>query len=615
MHFQQSLPRLPIPLLEKTCERYLAALKPILIDESYRKTEDVVNRFKTGSGPQLQKMLKDRDLKNKHTSYISEPWFDMYLRDRVPLPINYNPVLILKNDERKEYNAPLIRATNLIISSLRFMKSLRDECLEPEVFHLNPKKSDNERYRRIVKLAPKAVATYVSYAFKAFPLDMSQYSGLFGATRIPELDKDRIYRSEKSRHLLIIRNGHFYAVDVLDKDGNIEAPNVILGRVKYVLQDNTPANEFPLGSLTAWERNKWATVRHHLLDIGNEKAMKLVDSALFCLCLDDSSYDEANPVPLVRSFLAGDSSNRWFDKSVSIFMGKDGASAINFEHSWGDGVAVLRYFNEIYQDSTKSPLVHPDTNPAGDIDGSVKRLEFKLDDRMKEAIKEAEKAHNQVMDSLDLNFLIYHDINKSSLKKNAVSPDSIIQLSFQLAFKMQYDKYVGTYESCSTAAFKHGRTETMRPCTIATKTFCDAVLSKTDRPDRQQLRSMIDQCSTYHGQLTKEAAMGQGFDRHLFGLRHVAELNGIPKPSIFEDAGYQIINNNILSTSTLSSPGIVAGGFGPVVKDGYGIGYVISNDRCGAIVTSYKGQRNGSEFIKCLKEALDTIRDVLQGGK
>lgn len=28
--------------------------------------------------------------------------------------------------------------------------------------------------------------------------------------------------------------------------------------------------------------------------------------------------------------------------------------------------------------------------------------------------------------------------------------------------------HVGTYESCSTAAFKHGRTETVRPCTIKT---------------------------------------------------------------------------------------------------------------------------------------------------
>ena len=26
---------------------------------------------------------------------------------------------------------------------------------------------------------------------------------------------------------------------------------------------------------------------------------------------------------------------------------KDGKAAVNFEHAWGDGVAVLRFFNEV----------------------------------------------------------------------------------------------------------------------------------------------------------------------------------------------------------------------------------------------------------------------------
>lgn len=34
-------------------------------------------------------------------------------------------------------------------------------------------------------------------------------------------------------------------------------------------------------------------------------------------------------------------------------------AAINFEHSWGDGVAILRLFNEIYKDTTENPLCHP----------------------------------------------------------------------------------------------------------------------------------------------------------------------------------------------------------------------------------------------------------------
>ena len=52
---------------------------------------------------------------------------------------------------------------------------------------------------------------------------------------------------------------------------------------------------------------------------------------------------------------------RWFDKSFTLIITKNGHSAINFEHSWGDGVAVMRYIIEIHKDSTTKPRVHPGT--------------------------------------------------------------------------------------------------------------------------------------------------------------------------------------------------------------------------------------------------------------
>lgn len=612
LHFQQSLPRLPIPLLEKTCERYLAALKPLLIDEGYRKSEDVINRFKTTTGLQLQKMLKEKDSANKHTSYISEPWFDMYLRDRKPLPLNYNVGLMLNHDIKKEYNDQLIRTTNLVVSSLRFMRSLRAECLEPEVFHLDAKKSDTDRFRRITKLAPKSIATFVAYAFKAFPLDMSQYNGLFGATRIPETDKDRIYRNKNTKHIMILRNGNFYAVDVLDNAGYIESPSVILGRIQRVLNDNTPPPEYKLGLLTAIDRNEWARLRYHLTEIGNEKQMKQIDSALFCVCLDDNVYNDEKSLAAVRNFLASDGTNRWFDKSISVIVSKDGTAGINFEHSWGDGVAVLRYFNEIYNETTKSPIIHPNMKPqTNDNDESIKLIEFNFDDRIKEGITNAQKSHNSVMDSLDLDLIQHGDISKEYCKKHNLSPDAVMQLSFQLAFKQQYDRYVGTYESCSTAAFLHGRTETMRPCTSATKAFCDTVLLKNSSPDKKKLKFLIHECSKIHKNLTNAAAMGQGFDRHLFGLRNIAEQHGLKKPNVFEDSAYELINHNILSTSTLTSNALLAGSFGPVVKDGFGIAYNMRKHECGAIVSSYKGQRDGKGFVESLRKSLDTIKNVL----
>lgn len=226
LHFQPSLPRLPIPKLENTCERYLASLKPLLEAGEYEKSAAIVAKFQQTIGPELQTLLQAQDKSQKHTSYISRPWFDMYLSDRQPLPINYNPLLITTPHDNPALNDQRLQATNFVISSLRFMRSLRAQLLEPEVFHLNPKESDTEKYRRLMRLTPSAISTYVSYMFKAYPLDMSQYEGLFGATRIPEVGKDRIYRNPNSRHILVIKGGFLYSVDVLDKDGEQSSPPV-----------------------------------------------------------------------------------------------------------------------------------------------------------------------------------------------------------------------------------------------------------------------------------------------------------------------------------------------------------------------------------------------------
>lgn len=180
LHFQRSLPRLPVPALEKTCERYLAAVAPLIKDaDDLKRVESVVKKFQTGIGQSLQQFLIEHDKGNKHTSYISEPWFDMYLKDRKPLPVNYNPVLIMKLDETNspDYNDQLVRTSNLVISTLRFMRSLRENVLEPEVYHLDASKSDTKFFKRAARFAPQVISTFVAYAFKAFPLDMSQVNG------------------------------------------------------------------------------------------------------------------------------------------------------------------------------------------------------------------------------------------------------------------------------------------------------------------------------------------------------------------------------------------------------------------------------------------------------
>lgn len=47
---------------------------------------------------------------------------------------------------------------------------------------------------------------------------------------------------------------------------------------------------------------------------------------------------------------------------------------MNFEHAWGDGVAVLRYVQDIYKDSITNPFVTPNTKPYDDNIQNVVRL-------------------------------------------------------------------------------------------------------------------------------------------------------------------------------------------------------------------------------------------------
>lgn len=81
---------------------------------------------------------------------------------------------------------------------------------------------------------------------------------------------------------------------------------------------------------------------------------------------------------------------------------------------------------------------------------------------------------------------------------------------------------------------------------------------------------------------------GQGFDRHLKGLHVTAERLGWPQPKLFTNTDFQYLNHFVLSTSTLSTGAIVVGGFGPVVPDGFGIGYSVLSNKMGAYITSYK---------------------------
>jgi carnitine O-palmitoyltransferase 2 len=139
------------------------------------------------------------------------------------------------------------------------------------------------------------------------------------------------------------------------------------------------------------------------------------------------------------------------------------------------------------------------------------------------------------------------------------------------------------------------------------QTFLRPNASARDRADA------LRRAAERHRVLSVEASTGKGVDRHLFALRSIAaETPSMPTPSIFTDAAYARVNHNILSTSTLVSPAVANGGFGPVVDDGYGVGYATTDDQIGFMISSWKPQAEHRRFLAELRRALLEFKEVLE---
>lgn len=114
----------------------------------------------------------------------------------------------------------------------------------------------------------------------------------------------------------------------------------------------------------------------------------------------------------------------------------------------------------------------------------------------------------------------------------------------------------------------------------------------------------------YHSEGVKLAATGKGLERHLFALMRIAEKNGIATPAFFSSIAYKKLNHTVLSTSNCGNPSLRLFGFGPVVQDGFGIGYIIRDSGLQYSISSK--HRQTKRFAHTLNQTLIDMGKLLQ---
>lgn len=651
--FQNAIPRMPIPTLNDTIDKYIASLKAqkgsLITEATVQKQLALIEKDRPHL-ELLQQKLLDYDKENEHTSYLSTAWFEMYLKDRSRLPFYVTPYLGFKTADDPKLNEVTLRASNIIISCLRLNNTLDKNWLEPELFPISKKGPSEKTWKRgrklinflsptgrfippvggfTVPIGKRAIAAYA--ALQMAPLDMSQYKNLFKSTRIPGKDIDSIKKFEKSDHVLIMSRGRFYKLTCYDSQGNIldyksiqRAVQDIFGHAKA-----NPYNEDSLAYLSSMNRDDWAEIRPHVINSSSKNAENLnaIDSAIFNIVLEDQlkhqlEFDIKSTHDANSCFLWGNGANRWWDKSISWIVTEGGDAGLTFEHAWGDGVAVMRCAKDVWNEST-GEYGPPMLTESGSLAEAApwEELKFDIDGKIAETIATAKSQYNAIAEDFNTGGKLMPGVGKNFFKAKKLSGDAIVQLAIQAAYKRANNlETCPVYQSVSTSAFLHGRTENLRPCSEKSSKAATMLAKFDGTQDLQELAHAIRDSASYHNTLKEAAQSAKGFDRHIYGLNHHAKLNNLKIPKCFNDQENETwarMNHFIISTSTLDVPFCQSGGFGAVVPDGLGCGYASMPDLMACNVTSRKSTQSvdPNDFAAAFGKTFEIIEQVFEAEK
>uniref|UniRef100_A0A672ZL15 Carnitine O-acetyltransferase n=1 Tax=Sphaeramia orbicularis TaxID=375764 RepID=A0A672ZL15_9TELE len=585
---QEGLPKLPVPSLKQTCERYLAALEPIVSEEELEHTRQLVQEFlKGGVGDRVQKGLERRARKTEN--WLSEWWMQSaYLDCRMPVAVYTSPGVVLPRMHFHDRQGQMRFAAKLIAGVLEFKKMIDNENLPVE--YLSGK-----------------------------PLCMDQYYQILSSCRVPGPKRDTVVNHAIGKtpptHITVVHNFQFFVLDVYNSDSTPLTVDQIYMQLEKIWNSSLQTNKEPIGILTSQHRNTWGKAYNNLIkDKTNKESVRAIQKSIFTVCLDAPMprvSDELYQSRVAAQMLHGggarwNSGNRWFDKTLQFIVGEDGTCGLcfifeMFFFSFQMNVSSLCVFSDRQKtEIVRSPMV-PLSMP--------QKLRFNITPEVKRDIEKAKQNMNIMVHDLDVKVLMFSHFGKNVPKQHKLSPDAFIQMALQLAYFRMYNICCSTYESASLRMFKYGRTDAIRVTTVDSLRYVQAM----EDPSKQNTEkvALLQKAVQTH---KENAIHGQAIDRHLLGmkLQSIEDLTSMPE--IFMDTSYAVAHHYNLSTSQVGSKTDCVMCFGPMVPDGYGVCYNPMDEHINIAITAFNSceETNAAKFARAVEDALLDMRALLE---
>ncbi|WP_189129350.1 choline/carnitine O-acyltransferase [Wenjunlia tyrosinilytica] len=589
---EEGLPRVPLPTLEASCERFLAWCAPLLTAEELAATEAEVAAFLRPDGPGrvLHAALEEYDATEGVASWLDTFWPYRYLGRRDRIALNANFFFLFQDNGLSQ--SQLERAAGLIAGAVNYKRQLDQELIPPVVQRGQPQSMEQNKY-------------------------------LFSTTRIPGAVQDSVrspYSEEcpgpsPARHIVVFFRGGMFRMDVLGEDGAPYSLADLEAGLSAVLKAGAePAPEdTSVGHLTTMARAEWAATRERLLtcDPRNTEALDDVETALFCVCLED--FAPADIQGACDQLLYGDGGNRWFDKAVSLIVFADGRAGINVEHCELDGTTILSFVDALLGTSAEEHSRQSGARSQGLPE--VKPIVFELDDALRAQVSSAAEAFAEYGANTATSTVSFDDFGANTAKALGASPDAFVQVAYQLAHQRAKGHLGATYESIATRQYRRGRTEAMRVVTPEMVEF--VAVMEDPSTDAQARRAAFRAAAAGHVARAKECQAVQVPEQHLWELeliqrRRGAGLGVTEQPALYRTPGWVKMRDDYLSTSSAPSFNIQYFGFGSTSSRCIGVAYVLLPERFNVYLsTPMPVAAQMYTFAEKLREAVAELRDLL----
>lgn len=560
---EDRLPRVPVPTLADSCRRFLEWCGPLLTADEMAETEAAVAEFLAPDSPAhgLQAALEEYDRSPGVHSWLDTFWPYRYLGRRDRIALNANFFFLFRESPLGQVE----RAAELAASAVDYKLRLDGELVPPVLL-------------------------------RGTPQSMVQHKFLFSATRIPGevLDTARTRFPSPERHIVVFHRNTPFRLDVIAGDGRPYSPAQLAEGLRAILKDDH-GTDVAAGHFTTKARAEWAASRAALLEAGNGDALETIETALFCLCLDD--FTPADALEAGDRLLYGD--NRWYDKAVSLIVFEDGTAGINVEHCELDGTTILG-FTDVLLSGERLPREAADGVPA------FAAIEFTLTDALREDARAAGAAFKAYADATATQTVSF-GFGANRAKELGMSPDAFAQMAYQLAHRRAKGLTGATYESIATRQFRNGRTEAMRVVTPEVVRFAGVLTD--ENATAEEKREAFRAAAAKHVARAKECQAGDAPEQHLWELQLIGKRRGdTGTPALFTSPGWLKMRDDYLSTSSAPSVNIQYFGFGSTSPQCIGIAYVLLPDRWNIYLSTPK--HVSAEMYRFADELTRAVREL-----